>query len=84
MGSCRQNSAALIVFGFAFNPYDEEFLDHLTIYGKNLKSVVLVNKTENAAHAARIWPAASIKCVLPPPDGYAELRSWIKDNAVAS
>jgi len=79
-----QRSSGLIVFGFAFNQYDGEFLDCLQEYGSSLKNVVLVNPVENLASAFKIWPQANITCVLPPPEGYAELRSWVRDNAIVS
>lgn len=38
-----RNSTKLLVFGFAFNPYDEALLTLLKDGGRNLKSVLLVN-----------------------------------------
>ena len=36
-----QGSRALLVFGFAFNPYDEALLTHLRQHGRNLEHVIL-------------------------------------------
>ena len=69
-------STSLIVFGFAFNPYDSAFLDHLREHGTKLKSVLLINKTDLREPAVELWPNAKITYVKPPPEGYGGLRSW--------
>ena len=69
-------SRKLLVFGFAFNRYDQLVLDLLRSKGKNLRSVLLVDVKPNMGAAKELWPGAFITHSLPPPDGDNQLRNW--------
>jgi len=67
----------LVVFGFAFNPYDEAVLNHLKDNGKNIESVLLIDIAPNLSAAKHLWPKAEINSTLPPPEGDQEINKWI-------
>jgi len=71
-----RKATEMIVFGFAFNPYDEAVLNLLKFEGKNLKSVPLVDIEPNTEAAHILWPNANIVSVKPPPDGNKEIQDW--------
>jgi len=70
----------LIVFGFAFNPYDEAILNHLKENGKMIREVLLIDIAPNLKTASSLWPSANIDTTLPPDDGYTVNRvmDWIR------
>lgn len=70
----------LLVFGFAFNPYDEAVLTLLSRAGQQVESVLLVNRTPNSEPASRLWPRANITTCQPPPEGDSVLRSWLSEG----
>jgi len=76
-----EQSNNLLVFGFAFNPYDQVVLDLLRLKGKNVRSVLLVDIDPNVNAAKRLWPEADITHCLPPPEGDMQIHSW--KNALA-
>lgn len=55
----------LVVFGFAFNPYDEAVLNLLREC-RDLESVRLINRTPHIDRAKTIWPDANITAEKPP------------------
>jgi hypothetical protein len=68
----------LIVFGFAFNPYDEAVLELLKSSRDNMKSILIVDIKPNAYKAKHIWPHADeIRGCEPPPNGLSEINEWI-------
>jgi len=73
-------STRIIVFGFSFNPYDGDILTLLKSNGRNLKTVLLVNRSSNVVSqieaAQSLWPSASITFTAPPPDWTANARIW--------
>jgi hypothetical protein len=71
-----QKSNRLIVFGFAFNPYDNAVLNLLRVEGKNINSVLLINIESQDDIAKELWPHARITSILPPPDGGLALQEW--------
>lgn len=71
-----RKTTRLIVFGFAFNPYDDVVLNLLQSEGKNLKSVLLINIESQIEIAQRLWPNAEIVPTMPPPDGYMKIQKW--------
>ena len=71
-----RKTTRLIVFGFAFNPYDDVVLNLLQSEGKNLKSVLLINIESQIEIAQRLWPNAEILPTMPPPDGYMKIQKW--------
>jgi len=71
-----RKTTRIIVFGFAFNPYDTSVLNLLKSEGKNMKSVLLVNIESNTEAARILWPNAEIVSAMPPPDGNKEMQNW--------
>src|SRR5579872_2906738 len=54
-GAILRRSKTLLVFGFAFNPYDEALLAHLRQHGQNLEHVMLVDKSPRHNRASAMW-----------------------------
>jgi len=71
-----EQSTNLLVFGFAFNPYDQLVLDLLQNKGMNVRSVLLVNKDTNVDMARKVWPKAALVHCLPPPEGDKQIYEW--------
>jgi len=57
----------LVVFGFAFNPYDEAVINLLKSASSKVKSVLLIDIQPPIERTQSIWPNAEIK-TKPPPD----------------
>ncbi|RLV58299.1 hypothetical protein D5018_17980 [Parashewanella curva] len=55
----------LIVFGFAFNPYDEALLNFLKQHTKNVENVLLVDPFPNFSAAKKLWSNCNIRSVDP-------------------
>jgi len=72
-----EQSSRLLVFGFAFNPYDEALLSHLATHGRELEKVMLVDINPNLDGAKRVWPHAEVR-TIPPPESSAELAEWLR------
>lgn len=72
-----KTSNVLIVFGFAFNPYDVALLDLLKSSGKNLKKVLLVDPFPKLKSAATLWPNANITTVTRLKNVIGEVRDWL-------
>ena len=75
-GDILLRSRALLVFGFAFNPYDEALLAHLRQHGRNLEQVILVDKNPKNDRASALWPHARLRALSPPPEN-EDLGPWI-------
>lgn len=58
--SILHRSDRLLVFGFAFNPYDEAILKLLRDSGRKVTKVILVDIAPNTKAAQAIWPDAEI------------------------
>ncbi|MCK4733771.1 MAG: SIR2 family protein [Methanophagales archaeon] len=71
-----RKATRMIVFGFAFNPYDEAVLNLLKSESKNLESVLLVNIESSTEAARSLWPSTKIVSAMPPPDGNKEIQNW--------
>jgi hypothetical protein len=71
-------STRLLVFGFAFNPYDQLVMDLLRLHGSNISSVLLIDVAPKLEAARQVWPHASIACCPPPPHGRALITDWKK------
>jgi len=67
----------LLVFGFAFNPYDEAVLNLLQSAGKNLESVLLIDIEPKIDQTQRLWPNMEVISCRPPPEGRAEIEKWL-------
>jgi hypothetical protein len=60
-----KQSDCLIIFGFAFNPYDQALLEYLKVHGSKLKKVVLIDPYPNIDSAQKLWPQCSIETIDP-------------------
>lgn len=58
-------SSVLVVFGFAFNGYDQALLRLLQVAGRNLRTVKLIDISPKPASARQLWPHALIEEVSP-------------------
>lgn len=76
-----QEATRLIVFGFAFNPYDDQLLDFLSSSGPNIKEVLIIDIKPNIDAAKRLWPTANIETLLPPPESDFQLNEWLLRSA---
>ena len=56
----------VIVFGFAFNPYDKAVLRLLRACSVNTRTVQLINTSPKPDRATAIWTGAEIVCKQPP------------------
>jgi hypothetical protein len=81
-GKILTESTRLLVFGFAFNPYDEAVLNHIKDNGHNVESVILIDIAPNLGAAKSLWPKAKINSALPPPAGDQEIEQWIQAELV--
>ncbi|MCK4374625.1 MAG: hypothetical protein KAX19_04820 [Candidatus Brocadiae bacterium] len=75
------SSERVLVFGFAFNPYDEAVLDLLRRSGKNARAVLLIDVAPPIDAAQRVWPRADIADSLPPPEGSPQIKTWLQGTA---
>ena len=66
----------LLVFGFAFNPYDEALLGLLRAAGQRLSSVLIVDPHPQVERAAALWPKAKVASCAPPPHQDAKIADW--------
>ena len=71
------NTSDLVVFGFAFNPYDQAVLNLLESSGRNLRRVLLIDTLPKTDAAKSLWPRAQISTSLPPPEGQEFISSWL-------
>ncbi len=72
-----RRSANLLVFGFAFNPYDEALLTLMKDAGKSLQSVLLINLHSKVEQAGKLWSSADIITCSLPPAGDSVLDHWL-------
>ncbi len=72
-----ERSSRIVVFGFAFNEYDQEVLTHLTKGGRNLREVAIVDVCSREDAAMRVWPGVRVRSFQPPPEGLDGLRDWL-------
>ncbi len=80
-GRILEQSSRFLVFGFAFNPYDEALLSHIANHGRGLKAVMVVDINPNLDGAKQLWPHSEVRALQPPPDGSAELAEWLGHRA---
>ena len=73
-----RRSARLIVFGFAFNPYDRAVLGLAGSAGQALESVLLIDIAPKMEQARLLWPNADLTACPPPPEGNQEILCWQK------
>jgi len=72
-----QRINGLIVFGFAFNPYDVAVLNLLKCAGSNMKSVLLVDVAPKIDRVRQLWPHLTIKSCQPPIEGDVEIQNYL-------
>lgn len=72
------NSTELIVFGFAFNPYDEALLGLLKTAGAHLKRILIVDPYPQRRAAKALWPHARISTVTETKDPLPSIARWVK------
>lgn len=77
-------SDSLLVFGFAFNPYDDELLQHLAIHGRNLRHVAVIDARPDLERVTRVWPHAAATALKPPPGGLPDLDEWLESRRSGS
>jgi hypothetical protein len=71
----------IVVFGFAFNEYDAELLNHFRAHGAEAKSVLLIDIKPNLVAARRMWPAATIATLQPSAEFEGDIRKWLRRSA---
>lgn len=70
-------ASCIVVFGFAFNRYDEAILAHLAEEGQNLVDVAIVDVCSREDAAMRVWPGARVRSFQPTSEGLDTLRDWL-------
>ena len=73
-------SDRLVVFGFAFNPYDEALLEHLATHGRGLRHVAVIDIRPDLERVALVWPRATVVALRPPPAGLTDLNQWLRSR----
>lgn len=76
-----KQSEYLIVFGFAFNPYDEALLDYLRENGSFIKKILLIDPFPNLKSANEVWPNCEIDTLDPRYE--FKVCEWIVSNKCA-
>lgn len=74
--SVLKNSTSILVFGFAFNPYDEALLSLLKDSGRKIEKVVLVNPSDLTERAQAVFPSAAVYS-LSPSEGSSPSATWL-------
>jgi hypothetical protein len=82
-GHILRKSDRILVFGFAFNPYDEALGNHLRQYGGNIKQVIVVDKKHKPERVKAIWPHASVQLLPPPPECEVDREDWYRNLDLA-
>lgn len=82
-GRILEQSSRLLVFGFAFNPYDEALLSHIAHHGHGLETVMLLDINPNLDGAKQVWPHAEVRVLPPPSEGSGEFAEWLGRRVTA-
>lgn len=72
-----QQTSHLLVFGFAFNPYDYAVLNLLKCAGSNIKSVLIIDIRPKTKRGHRLWSDANIKSCLSPVQDAKVIKNWL-------
>ena len=72
-------SRSLIIFGFAFNPYDGEVMNLLKKSNHNIENILLIDIDPKIDRANELWPNARITPCLPPTEGDLKIEKWLKE-----
>ena len=70
----------LVVFGFAFNPYDKAILRFLGRNGTGIGHVLIIDVEPNVDAAHRLWPAAAI-VTTGPESPATSISEWFTASA---
>jgi len=70
-------ASRIVVFGFAFNEYDQAVLVHLNKEGRNIVDIAIVDLCSREEAAAHVWPGARVRSFQPTAEGFAALRDWL-------
>ena len=65
MATLLSAAQRILIFGFAFNPYDTALLEHLAANGRTIGEVRIIDVNPNLAAARRIWPHAKVTGEVP-------------------
>jgi len=71
-----RHAKKLLVFGFAFNPYDEATINLLREAGCKLESVLLIDPVPQIQRASDIWPRSKIMACSSPPHDRGAINYW--------
>ncbi len=78
-GRILRRSERLVVFGFAFNPYDESVLTLFRTEGQNLRRILLIDPDPPKARVGAMWPNAEIATLMPPKfRETAPIQLWLR------
>lgn len=72
-------SKSLIIFGFAFNPYDEEVMNLLKKSNHNIENILLIDIDPKIDRAKELWPNAGITQCIPPSEGDLQIEKWLEE-----
>ena len=78
-GRILNKSESILVFGFAFNPYDMAINNYITQNSTKIKNVIVVDINQWHDRISSIWPNARIQFLLPPPEGEIDVMEWFKN-----
>jgi hypothetical protein len=76
-GKVLSRSSEIIIFGFAFNPYDSAVLKLLERGGSKLRSVLLIDPYPKITVAQNLWPKAVVQTVTDMRDPLPLVRAWL-------
>ena len=62
-----------MVFGYAFNLYDEALLEHLAERSRSLRRVAVIDIRPDLERVARVWPGATAVALKPSSAGLTDL-----------
>ncbi|MGI3026549.1 SIR2 family protein [Vibrio cholerae] len=74
-------SQSIIIFGFAFNPYDQALLEYLKKFGSNIKNVLLIDPYPQVESAKSLWANSKIE-VLDPREEF-DIEPWVETCTVS-
>ncbi|MGV8026559.1 MAG: hypothetical protein AB2L18_08385 [Anaerolineaceae bacterium] len=72
-------SNTILIFGFAFNTYDEALLNLLKQSSKNISHVINVNIINQIDSITNIWHNAKYDFLLPPGEDNIEFTKWLSN-----
>jgi hypothetical protein len=73
-------ASRVIVFGFAFNDYDQAILSHLAEKGQHINDIAIIDICSRENAAMRIWPRARVQLFQPSQEGFINFHNWLIRN----